>query len=489
MNPSLKIQRHYFASVGGLAISAAMILATVPARAQSPRVPFGQNNHAIRYILGKLDLQPLGSTNEIGSAVEPSQLAIIIFGQPTALDRLPGGLRSFVERGGRLLLATDRPTTALNRDFGIAVSGSLLTIDAQSALAYRELSQCPFVVALEGKEPSIFRNLAHIATNRPSFLQITESATGQGGALKPLARLQDCRAEGFGPEPPRVFAAGGVVGKGRILVLADHSVFINDMMLQSDNDNFDFALEAIRWLTEPASPDEPAPRRVLFVDEGAVVTDFKVPLKEPPGIPLPTADVLNQLLLGIEYDNVFNRLILNRFSYGQVLSGIALGLTGALVFYGGIRLARSAHGIDPHAPVAVLGTGSAPPGAGLINQRHQAMLSEGKLWEAAREIARQNLRALGSQKPSLSQPKTSCQEPALQGNRPPEVIVGGGAGRRRYLRNSLLRLWALAYAEKPRRLSRAEFRRVVVEVDDLVRAAKDGTLQLNGVKQTDDRKR
>jgi hypothetical protein len=469
---------------------------TVAVQAQSPRIPFGpQNNHAIRYILGKLDLQPLSSTDEIANAVDPSQIAIIIFGQPAPLDRLPGGPRSFVERGGRLLLATDRRTTSLQKDFGITVSGSLLTIDAQSPLAYRELSQCPFVVALEGREPSIFRNLAKIATNRPSFLEMTENARGQGGALKPLALLKDCRVEntqGMGflrrllPEKPRVFAAGGVVGKGRILVLADHSVFINDMMLQADNDNFDFALGAIRWLTEPASPGGPAPRRVLFVDEGAVVTDFKVSLKAPPGIPLPTADVLNHLLVGIENDNVFNRLILNRFSLGQVLSGIALGLTGALVVYGGMRLAHSSHSVDPHAPAAVLGTGSALPGAGLIDQRHQIMLSEGKLWEAAREIARQNLRALGSQEPRVSQPETSHREPGFHGNRPPEIIVDGGAGRRRYLRNLMLRLWTLAYAEKPRRLSRAEFRRVVIEVDELARAAKEGTLQLNGVKQTDD---
>jgi hypothetical protein len=497
MNPLPRNQRLLFATAGGLAIST-LILATVSVQAQSPRVPFdGQSNHAIRYILEKLDLQPVGSTNEIAGTVEPSQIAIIVFGEPAVLGRLSGGPRSFVERGGRLLLATDRPTTALERDFGITVSGSLLTIDARSALAYRGLSQCPFVVALGGREPSIFGNLARIATNMPSFLEMAENASGQGGALKPLARLQDCRVEntqGIGflrrlwPEQPRVFAAGGVVGKGRILVLADHSVFINDMMLQPDNDNFDFALGAIRWLTEPASPGGPAPRRVFFVDEGAVVTDFKVPLKDPPGIPLPTADVLNQLLLGIEYDNVFNRLILNRFSLGQVLSGIALGLTGTVVVFGGMRLARSSHGIDPHAPVAVLGTGSALPGAGLIDQRHQTMLAEGKLWEAAREIVRQNLRALGSQEPRVSQPETSQGESGFHGNRPPEIVGGGRSGRRRYLRNLMLRLWALAYAESPRRLSRAEFRRVVIEVDELARAAKEGTLQLNGVKQTDDRK-
>ena len=497
MNPLLRNQGLPFATVFVLAICV-LIFLSAPVQAQDSRIPFG--NHAVRYILGKLELKPLANTHEIAGARESDPVAVIVFGQPATLDHLPGGPRSFVRGGGRLLLATDWPTRALEIDFGITVNGNLLTIDKKSALAYRELTQCPLVVPLKGAEPSIFRNLARIATNRPSFLDMAKGSRGPEVALKPLAQLQNCRVEsridnspgvGFtrwlGPERPRLFAAGGVVGKGRILVLADHSVFINDMMLQTDNDNFDFTLRAMRWLIEPASPGGRPARRVLFVDEGTIVTDFKVPLKESPGIPLPTADVVNQLLTGIENDNVFNRLLLKRFSVGQVLSGIALGLTAALLVFGGVRLSRACHSVDPHSPVAVLGTGSAFAQAALIDQRHQTMLAEGKLWEAAREVARQNLRALGSPEPKASQSEGSYPEQISQRNRPPEVIVGGGSGRRRYLRNLALRLWTLAYAEKPRRLSRAEFRRVVTELDKLARAAKDGTLQLNGVKQTDDR--
>jgi hypothetical protein len=490
MNPFLGNQGLPFAMGVRLAICAVIFL-SAPTQAQNSGTPFG--NHAVRYILEKLDLKPLADTHEIAGTLESDPVAVIVFGQPATLDYLPGGPRSFVEGGGRLLLATDWQTRALERGFGIKVNGEQLAIDKSSALAYRQLPQCPIVVPLKGTEPSIFRNLARVATNRPSFLDVIERPRGQEMAMKPLAQLQNCRVESQvdnsqgEPEQRRLFAAGGAVGKGRILVLADHSVFINDMMLQPDNDNFDFALRVMRWLKEPASPGGPAVRRVLFVDEGAVVTDFKVPLKESPGIPLPTADVVNQLLTGIENDDVLNRLVLKRFSMGQVLSGIALGLTAALLVFGGMRLSRAWHSVDPHAPVAVLGAGSAFAQAGLIDRRHQTMLAEGKLWEAAREVARQNLRALGSPEPKVSQSDESHSEPSSHRDRPPEVIVGGGSGRRRYLRNLTLRLWTLAYAEKPRRLSRAEFRRIVTEVDELTRAAKDGTIQLNGVTQTDDR--
>ena len=477
-------QRRCSVTVGGLAAIALLAAALQPQR-RVLRVPFGQDNHAIRYILSRLNLEPLASANEL-DGLDPSQVVIIVLGQPWPLDHLSGSL-SFVKNGGSLLLATDRRTTALKAAFGITVDGRLLAIEASSALAFRHLTGCPFVIAREGGEPPIFQGYSKLATNRPSFLEMRKNALTTG-IVRPLAELpKECQIEEdkgpLGRSP--IFAAGGVVGKGRLLVLADHSVFINDMMLQPDNDNFDFALKALQWLTSPPKSGGAAPSRVLFVDEGTVVTDFNVPLKSSPGIPVPTAEALNQLLVGTESDNVFNRLILRRFSVGQVLSLLVLALTGVLLTYGGVRIAQSSHGIDRQAPLAVLNAGAAIPSPGLIDQRHQAMLREGKLWEAAREIARQNLRALGgTQRAAVNlNPSHGGSGGALV----PQIIVAGNLARRRYLRNLALHLWALAYTEKPRLLSVAEFRRVVAESNELARASREGALQLNGVDQRDDR--
>jgi len=149
-----------------------------------------------------------------------------------------------------------------------------------------------------------------------------------------------------------------------------------------------------------------------------------------------------------------------------------------------VRIAQSSHSIDPQAPLAVLNAGSAIPSPGLIDQRHQTMLSEGKLWEAAREIARQTLSALRGGDGVAVESKTSrADSPAAA----PQFIVVGSASRRRYLTNVAVRLWTLAYTEKPRPLSLAEFRRVVAESNQLARASREGTLQLNGVDQRDDR--
>ncbi len=53
-------QRRCSSRLGGLA-AIALLAAALQAQAQSPRVPFGQDNHAIRYILSRLNLQPLAS--------------------------------------------------------------------------------------------------------------------------------------------------------------------------------------------------------------------------------------------------------------------------------------------------------------------------------------------------------------------------------------------------------------------------------------------
>src|SRR5262249_98829 len=72
------------------------------------------------------------------------------------------------------------------------------------------------------------------------------------------------------------FAVGGSVGKGQFLLLADHSVFINEMMLQEDNGNFDLALRTLDWLRG----DKTSPRtKILYWEENRVITDFYVPLK------------------------------------------------------------------------------------------------------------------------------------------------------------------------------------------------------------------
>ena len=121
------------------------------------------------------------------------------------------------------------------------VSGASVLCD-NPEWCYHQLKYCPFLRP-DDKDSDLFRNLMRdnsslstVASNAPSYL---ESVAGPDGAplLPELATLpRKCYPEGapaimtFRPPPP--FAVGGDVGDGRVLVMADHSIFINEMMLQ-----------------------------------------------------------------------------------------------------------------------------------------------------------------------------------------------------------------------------------------------------------------
>ena len=69
------------------------------------------------------------------------------------------------------------------------------------------------------------------------------------------------------------------MGNGRVLVLADHSIFINEMMLPSDNGNVEFTYNCLEWLRGDPKDGR---NQVLFVEDGTINSRFEVPLKEVP---------------------------------------------------------------------------------------------------------------------------------------------------------------------------------------------------------------
>jgi hypothetical protein len=461
-------------------ISAALIFFYSEPGAAQPSVPFPQDNHALRYILDKLELQPLAGLEGIGGVADPKDCVLLVLGETDVVEHVPTGVKNFVKQGGALLLATDRSTKVLEKEFGVAISGDLLTT-ADLSKAYREkLPGCPIVIGIEGKQPPLFQGLKRVATNRPSYL---EARTNELTVLAYFPR--ECQIEGRVLGPPnlplltqrRAFAAAGRIGKGRVLVLSDHSVFINDMMMQPDNDNFDFAYACLQWLSSGR-------RHALLVDEGIVYTSFKVPVREGSELPTPPAELWNQLLLGLERDDILNRLILRRFSVNQVISALLLVFTLGLMGYGYFRLARGSYSVDPDAPLAVSNVGAAVQPPGLVQQRHQTMLREGKLWEAARDLARQSLLTLGHSRTTIGVPSAGTVAGRSMAPQPPRIMVDGRSWRkRRRLRDITLRVWELAHAGQPRLLSHREFRQLVGQIQELKQAALEGKVQLDGVKK------
>jgi hypothetical protein len=178
--------------------------------------------------------------------------------------------------------------------FGIQVHNEFVQAPSNLEAAYRSLPACPWVNPQTVDDIPIFRGLTKVATNKPVYF------TNRSRRLKTLATFPgDCWIEERGtPTTVRgksaAFAAAGAIGKGRALVLSDHSVFINEMMIQLDNNNFDFAVECVRWLMKRGEGLERARKRPLL-DEGEAAANFNVPI-EIIDVKMPPLDV--ESLLG-----------------------------------------------------------------------------------------------------------------------------------------------------------------------------------------------
>src|SRR5947208_14118054 len=114
---------------------------------------------------------------------------LVVLGGPAILDDLSRGhrLREFVRSGGRVLIATDRPTSAVvYEEIGVQISGETWAMpEGVSHAIYRgSLRDCPLVIdfarAQSGRPTApFFRGevtdtgspITMIATNRPSSIQ------------------------------------------------------------------------------------------------------------------------------------------------------------------------------------------------------------------------------------------------------------------------------------------------------------------------------
>ncbi len=441
-----------------LALALAALCLAAPARAE-PRLEIPYDGpQAFLGVLNKTGMKPLDDYARLWD--DPAHSILIVFGDPSAPGKVPGGLGGFLANGGTALVATDRPwfRSGPERfpDVNPVVTGDLVRAPAREADAYRGLPDCPWVKPEQGEEAArLFRGplgsdgrrqlLRRVASNRPSFLHL-----GRSLALVASTTSED--------ETPSNVAAVGQWGPGRLLVIADHSVFINAMMIRRDTDNFDFAFNCVEWLAD----GDPQRNRVLFVGEdGAIRKSFEVPLGVPP---MPSLDALvppiNNVLAGLQNDkdrpNLFNKVLVPS---AQAHRHWIMGLTALLVFglmlYGYFWLARARYRGEVGLPPLQKAVQRRGPDQSVQQQRHRALLAAGNLWEAARLLVRQEL-------------------PELTGPRPP--LVRGGWWQRLKLRGQVRRLWRLAAGPGPGRVSPAEMARLPAEVRAVRRALAEGEL-------------
>jgi hypothetical protein len=379
--------------IGLPALAALALLAAPDAAPAQPRAPFAEQTHVLRRILFDQGYQPLKSLAE--AADRPQDTVLIVLGDLRPLaDADLRGLRRFLEAGGAALIASDRTSlpqavhTALRDVTGVSLPDFRPGVEAlvenpEPERCYRGFSDCPIVQPVPQQKPELFSR--SVATNRPAWLPVTGRLRLQPLAVFPPGSALHIDAERVRNRPNErwLFAVGGDVGPGpkppgRILLMADHSVFINEMMIPDDNENVYFTQDALLWLGGGTRT------RALVIEDGRVNSTFEVPLKQRgPRLPenlgewmemLP--DVLAEVQRKPEFqrelvgkadakfgewqkEDVFNEGILEGLRHGRLSPGdvaavawVALAL--AVLLYGCARLLGPAR-YRPEAGLPTLG--------------------------------------------------------------------------------------------------------------------------------------
>ncbi len=448
-----------------------LLTSSVLAQNDQPNLQFLLGTQAFRYILNQRHFKPVLSADD--AVREPQHTLIVVFGDTSVLDALPVRVADFVKDGGAVLIATDRARPYRPGDgswqdqLGVQVVEQPVLAQSESS-CYQRFKECPFVLPADLGSLPFFDDLqARVATNRAGFLRksprknipfLQDAAIFTPGCFSSQAELPMEKSGIY-----LRFAVAGKWGGGRILVLADHSVFINNMMLQRDTGNADFAFNCLDWLREGRVRRD----RCLFYDDGQIVDDFNVPVRIPPpelpDIPDPVA-FADQLIAGLEDENMHNRMLLELIDFRDLLKWTALILTGALMVYGVHRIVRSRHRQDAAAPLLAPTLARLTPASSGLAARKQALLAEGNLWQPAQTLARDFFEsALGV---------SAAQYQTL-----PHFDIKENWLTRRALQKLIEHLWRLAYGTTPERVTPTAFAHLAVQVDNLHTALAEGNLR------------
>jgi hypothetical protein len=480
MSPS-RTWRPAFLAVATVLVAAALFAAPAPAQAPSREQiqQFAVGTQALRWILKREGFKPIADESQLAN--DPGQTVLIVLGGDLGwLNRVPGGVTSFVERGGALLAASDRHSRGEINDLSPAsITGILVSYPIGSTSGERGQRDRPFLKATEDKHPdgsvNPFTGLK-VATNIPSYL--SEAPTDSG--VTPLARFDQevdyRRVPGVSPRKEPLCAAAGQRGDGRFVVLADHSVFINEMLLDKECDNLDLTVRLLQWLSAGGQR-----KQAMLVEDGRILSNFDVPLKPLP--PPPPLEVLLEMLKrrdevvdaaqreigekGREQglDRAVTRAFVGKDGDGVPrIKRYALWLIGgclaALALYRFGGEGRFRHETD--LPLLAPAVARQRPAVSALEQRQRAQVESGNLWESARELAR---RRLG---------------PPAGPGLPPEKprVVAGTWWRRRTAEARLRRIWDIAYGPAPVRVRPADWELFLFDLDALKRDVADGTVRL-----------
>jgi len=436
------------------------------------------------HILFRKGIVPVASYDD--ALHDPMQTIVIVWGE----WRLPPTSKFIQERdeayrkaGGNLFVATDYPFEL--PELGVRVVGN--PVYAPPDECFGEHAQCPWLSygepgAEDGNSPHehpLFNLLQNkIATNRPSMLRVAKDSPLKHMLVMPRIPKGGFGFGGFKPPPQNYYLAvspRNAPPMGRTLVMAGHGMFTNGMMLQAQTDNFAFAINAIEWMRE--GPNGTKRTRALFVVDGEIITNFDRNLTPPlPPIPMPTVEMINRLLRGLEDEGFFHwalRQVLGDAYRNAVPFIFGIG-TCIVLLYGAKKFLDGRVSRDTAVP-RMVGVPLAKPAEPRVGQRQKAVYRQNDAGAEARLLALNWLAAEFG-----LEPEQFTSEDALT------IRVAGSFWSRGWLQRQVDFVGQLACAAEPIEVSRADFNALVRALPRLSQAHRDGrlTLLLNGKEVT-----
>lgn len=460
-----------------------VLFLAAPARCQelaqpepAPVLVPGDGTQVFRSLLSYAKIKPV-TEKELQQFIMKDDVIVIIIGNPRANFNARYWPQSYpasaVDFGGAALIATDTSYSHQSSSgHNLMISGARVTCNNPDWIHDGKTS-CPYLIPLHAVRNSaldLFSGLNRIATNKPSFLSVDEYVGSF--QYRVLTFPRDARVnDRFGLPPGAAFAIGGAGADNgsprdfRFLAMADHSVFINQMLLEPNTDNLELAYRTIKFLQGPNNRS-----RCLFFENGVLIDHFDdlgqaVARQNPLPIPRINMGAMqewmvtqgNRMLDVVQRDDVINRA-LNRGFGVPAIARFFLVIGSLLACWFLLRrlwISRKPGDTPPPPVVVVASTG--PPG--VFERRQKELLRRNNVYEPIRDLLREFFQSIGIH--------------GEQGRRHPQLVISDVVRKADSLRAAVKDMWKLAYGP-PQVLSVTEWGDLEPFFDRLRRAYADG---------------
>ena len=443
----MRLRGFFTLTLVGLLLAPVAGLAQQPAETGAPITVSGEGTEVFRALLRHTGIKPV-TEREALRLTQFDDVILITLGNPNTRQQ-PLGPAQYLQRArrGGVLIAADsfqQITSTEQNQLTIMGDRSCALMPLPSIVM--RFPALTLSVQLEEYQAhaSDLQGLNRIATNKPSYITVT----GWGGDFQyALATFPpNCRSGDFGVPLERnaFFAVGGEGSDNdwnpspyRFLVMADHSVFINQMLLEPGTQNLELTYRVIEFLQGPNKRN-----RCLFYEDGRLVDHFDdlgQAFAKQNQQPIPQINMGamqewlvtqgNQLIDSIQQDDVMNRAVTNAAGLPAVARFFLILATIFACWFVLRRAWGTRKPTDiPPAP-AVAGAPSGPPG--VFERRQKELLRRNNVYEPVRDLVREFFETFGLH--------------GEQGPKHPKLLISDMVRKPDSLRAAIKDLWKLAY--------------------------------------------